>query len=83
MKITILTIITLIPLFFYPSLLNAGVPETEGLVTLIKLYPIVIIVYALCARICRRERPYVSYILIVMSLLTSAAAYSPLFLNLK
>ena len=52
----------------------ADSPADEGAIsTLLKLYPIAVLGYGLCAWLCRRDRLYLSWLLVVLSLLSSAA----------
>ena len=61
------------PLGFYPGMI-ADSPADEGAVSnLLKLYPIAVLGYGLCAWLCRRDRLYLSWLLVVLSLLSSAA----------
>jgi len=77
---TLIAILTVLPALMVPHLIGAIPAQDAGttLTTLIKLYPAACLGYAICATLSYRERPVLAWILIVMSLLTSAALILPL-----
>lgn len=76
-------IVSILPIGFFPQMLEALPPDASGqLLLLVKLYPVAVLGYALCAFLCGRQRVWLAWILVVLSLLTSAALVVPLFLGL-
>lgn len=68
----ILIIVSALPVFSYPWLLaNAGNDSETR--TFLWLYPIYVLVSAVCAWLCWPDRREISWILIVLMLLTHAA----------
>ncbi|MDE6269865.1 MAG: hypothetical protein K2M12_03295 [Muribaculaceae bacterium] len=62
---------TVLPLIAWPSLLSRSAQPS----LLVWCYPIVCVVYGWLALACARERLTLSWVLVVMSLLTSAAIW--------
>lgn len=62
-----------IPLGFYPGMIADAPADSDSVNTLLKFYPIAVLGYGLCAWLCRRDRLYLSWLLVVLSLLSSAA----------
>lgn len=75
-------ILSCLPVFAWPLLLDAFPTElADDMRLLVKLYPVALFGYGICAWLCRRDRQYLSWILIALSLLTSAAIFLPLILK--
>lgn len=68
----LLIIATALPLLAYPRIF-AKVGNSTDINALIVLYPACVIVSAVCAWICWPDRREISWILIVLTLLTHAA----------
>lgn len=67
-------ILATLPVLAYPALL-AKAPEEGSVELFLWLYPVYVAVSAICAWICRDDRPAVMWILIVLMLLTHAAMW--------
>lgn len=69
-----LTVIVMLPVFDFPWLLetNAGGEESRALLW---FYPVYVIVSGICALICWRERPEVSWILLILMILSHIAMW--------
>lgn len=70
----VLLIVCVLPLAAFPFLL-ANAPEDGTAHYLVVLYPAYVIVSAICALICYGRRPEVSWILVVLMLLTHAGMW--------
>ncbi len=81
--LAIAIVLSVCPIGFFPAMLSALPEESTSMLTLlVKLYPVAVLGYALCAWLCRRDRLTLAWILGTMSLLTSAALVVPLFMGL-
>ncbi len=73
-------ILTILPLALYPTILSSlsslDEATAEQYRLLVKLYPLAVVAYAVCSWLCRRDRAYLSWILVVLSLLSSTAILS-------
>lgn len=79
MWFTALCMFTVIPLGMTPALVSATVP-TSMLRSLVYLYPLYLIATAAIAWYIYNERRPLAWILLSLSLLTTAAILSPLYL---
>lgn len=64
-------ILAMLPVLAFPWLIGGETADTEVRV-LLWLYPAYVLVTGLCAWICYRQRPELTWILIVLLLLTNA-----------
>ncbi|MBD5234421.1 MAG: hypothetical protein HDS65_09650 [Bacteroidales bacterium] len=67
-------IIAALPVLAYPALLSAA-PESGSVEIFLMLYPVYVLVATICAWICRERRPEISWILVIIMLLTHAAMW--------
>lgn len=70
----VIVLVCALPVLAFPFLL-ADAPEGGSARTLMFLYPAYVIGSAICALICYGQRPEVSWILLVLMLLTHAAMW--------
>ena len=70
----IVTVIAMLPVLAFPVLLDspAGNEETKALLW---LYPLSVLVSGVCAVICYRQRPEVTWILLILMILSHAAMW--------
>ncbi len=70
----IVTVIAMLPVLAFPALLNShiGNGETKALLW---LYPVYVAASGICAVICYRERPEVTWILLTLMILSHAAMW--------
>ena len=73
-------VVSLLPIGAYPAMVGA-LGTGEDVTTLVKLYPAALVGYALCAWLCRRDRIVLSWILVALSLLSSASLLVPMALG--
>lgn len=71
---TIIIIVCMLPLSAFPLLL-ASAPSQPGPETLVWLYPFYVIASGVCAWICWPARKEISWILLVLMLLSHAAMW--------
>lgn len=72
---TILIIIVSLPLFTFPAMLSACAPDAQATRSLVWIYPFYMLLSAWLAWKAYPQRAYVSWLLIVIMLLTTAAMY--------
>ena len=77
--VKLLIIVCCLPLAAYPWLLSASAPGEENK-WLLYLYPIAVILYAICAWKSWARRPELTWILLIMLLLTHAALWALAYL---
>ncbi|MCM1137339.1 MAG: hypothetical protein NC221_04570 [Duncaniella sp.] len=72
---TILIIIVLLPIFSIPALLNQIPPEDDTLKTITWCYPFYLLLSGYLAWFAYPQRPYISWILIALMVLSSIAVW--------
>ncbi len=72
---TILIIIVSLPLFTFPAMLSACPADAQATRTLVWIYPFYMLLSAWLAWKAYPQRAYVSWLLIIIMLLTTAAMY--------
>ncbi len=72
--LVIVTVIAMLPVLAFPMLLDgpAGNQETKALLW---LYPLYVLVSGVCAVICYHQRPEVTWILLILMILSHAAMW--------
>ena len=70
----VITVVCVLPLGAYPLML-ADAPAGSAAHTFVLLYPAYVVVSAVCALICYGRRPEISWILLVLMLMTHAAMW--------
>lgn len=74
--VTLIIVIAAMPVLSLPAMLSATGPDTLPIVrTLLWGYPLYVILAGWLAWICYRRRPYMTWILIVLMILTHLAMW--------
>lgn len=75
-----LIVVCMLPAFSFPYLLSLIPPgAAEGTVTMLWIYPFYVLVAGLLARMCWTTRSYMTWILLILMLLTHACAWALVF----
>lgn len=72
--VVIVTVIAMLPVLAFPVLLDSPADDDETK-ALLWLYPLYVIVSGVCAVICYRQRPEVTWILLILMILSHAAMW--------
>lgn len=72
--VVIVTVIAMLPVLAFPVLLDSPADDDETK-ALLWLYPLYVIVSGICAAICYRQRPEVTWILLILMILSHAAMW--------
>ncbi|MGN0219052.1 MAG: hypothetical protein ACI4AX_02070 [Muribaculaceae bacterium] len=72
--LVIVTVIAMLPVLAFPMLLDGQAGDKESR-ALLWLYPFYVIVSGICAVICYRQRPEVTWILLILMILSHAAMW--------
>lgn len=76
LAVTVIIILTALPVFALPSLLSlAGESPLPIVRTLLWGYPLYVLLTAWLAYICYDTRPYITWILVILMILTHAAMW--------
>lgn len=79
--VTVVIILCVLPVFSFPALLAWCPPGHEGVRMLLWCYPFYAVVAAWLAWVCWPERPYMTWILLALMLLSHASAWGMVLLN--
>jgi len=74
--IIVMIILAMLPAVMFPCWLDRCPADSSGLRALLWCYPIYVLLTGALAWMCWTERPYITWILIVLLLLTHAAAWA-------
>lgn len=72
--VKVLIVVMMLPLVGFPSLLS-GLPEDHTVRLLVWLYPVYVIISGICAWMCWRQRPEITWILLILMLLSNLGVF--------
>ncbi len=79
--VTVIIIVCMLPVFSFPALLANCPPDDGGLHTMLVIYPFYVIAAGWLAWASWSQRPYMTWILLVLMLLSHASAWGLVLLN--